>query len=205
MRNLYSFEQRFWDQGLTRIAGVDEAGRGPLAGPVVAAAVILGRGFRIDGLNDSKQLSAEKRENLFAAILESAAVGVGLVSEKEIDEINIFQAARLAMKQAIERLPEPPDALLVDGRMKLQASCPCLDIVKGDALSASIAAASIVAKVVRDRIMMAYHEIAPDFHFNEHKGYGTESHLARIKEIGPTPFHRMSFRPIRQDAQEVLL
>jgi len=179
---------------------VDEAGRGPLAGPVVAAAVILDRGFRIPGLNDSKQLSSGKRENLFAAILESAAaaVGVGLVSEKEIDEINIFQAARLAMKQAIDRLPEFPEALLIDGRMKLQVSCPCLDIVKGDALSASIAAASIVAKVVRDRIMLAYHELAPDFLFNEHKGYGTESHLARLREIGPTPFHRMSFRPIMQ-------
>lgn len=178
---------------------MDEAGRGPLAGPVVAAAVILDRSFKIPGLNDSKQLSPGKRENLFAAILESAAVGVGLVSEKEIDKINIFQAARLAMKQAIDRLPKSPDALLIDGRMKMQTPCPCLEIVRGDALSASIAAASIVAKVVRDRIMMAYHEIAPEFRFNEHKGYGTESHLACLEKKGPSIFHRMSFRPIMQD------
>ncbi len=204
-KSLYAFEQRFWEQGFTRIAGVDEAGRGPLAGPVVAAAVILTRRFKIPGLNDSKQLSPEKRENLFASILERSRVGVGLVSEKVIDEINIFQAARLAMKKAIQELPEPPDALLIDGRMKMESACPCREIIHGDALSASIAAASIVAKVVRDRIMMAYHELEPYFLFNEHKGYGTGKHLFRLQEKGPSVFHRMSFRPIKKDPQEALL
>lgn len=204
-KNLYVFEQRFWEQGLTRVAGVDEAGRGPLAGPVVAAAVILNRRVKISGLNDSKQLSPEKREKFFALILKSAQVGVGLVSEKVIDQINIFQAARRAMDQAIQQLPEPPDALLIDGRMKMESACPCREIIHGDALSASIAAASIVAKVVRDRIMMAYHELEPDFLFHEHKGYGTEEHLARLQEKGPSVFHRRSFRPIKKDPQEALL
>lgn len=199
--SLYEFEKKHWREGLARIAGVDEAGRGPLAGPVVAAAVVLPAGKRIPGLNDSKQLSHEERESLFARILELAEVGVGLVSETVIDEINIYQASRLSMKQAIEALPSLPEAVLVDGRMHLDVSCPATDIIHGDALSASIGAASIVAKVTRDHIMMAYHELAPRFSFHIHKGYGTPAHLAALAKFGPSEFHRRSFRPIRKEPE----
>lgn len=203
--SLYAFERKFWEEGIRQVAGVDEAGRGPLAGPVVAGAVILRREGRIRGLADSKQLTAEKRESLLAQILETCQVGVGLVSERRIDQINIFQATRLAMKQALANLPEPPEGILVDGRMHLDLSCPTLEIIHGDCLSASIAAASIVAKVVRDRIMLAYHELEPHFAFQRHKGYATAQHLLHLREHGPSPFHRRSFRPIKKDSQEVLL
>lgn len=201
--SLYDFEKKFRKEGFRRIAGVDEAGRGPLAGPVVAAAVILPRDKKIRGLNDSKQLTRAERESLFVRILEHAETGIGLVPEKTIDEVNIYQASRMAMKRAIEDLPSPPDTVLVDGIMHLEASCPATDIIHGDALSASIAAASIVAKVTRDHIMMAYHELAPQFSFHIHKGYGTEEHLRALKEFGPSEFHRRSFRPIRKETEQL--
>ncbi len=203
--SLYGFERRFWREGIDHVAGVDEAGRGPLAGPVVACAVILGRNKKIRGLNDSKQLKPEVRESLFVQILETSQVGLGLVSEKIIDRVNIFQASRLAMRQAILNLPEPPQALLVDGRMHLDFPQPKLEIIHGDCLSASIAAASIVAKVMRDRIMLAYDELEPEYSFRTHKGYATEAHLAFLERIGPSPFHRQSFHPIRKEPQGVLL
>lgn len=203
--SLYRFERRFWREGVTRVAGVDEVGRGPLAGPVVACAVILPPRSRIRGLKDSKRLSAPERESLFVEIVEWCPVGLGLVSEKVIDEINILQATRAAMRQALAALPEVPEAVLVDGRMRLDWPGPTVEIIRGDALSASIAAASIVAKVVRDQMMLAYHEAEPFFSFHLHKGYGTVKHLELIRERGPSPFHRLSFRPIRQDPQGVLL
>jgi ribonuclease HII len=199
---LYTFERKLWKEGVRQIAGVDEAGRGPLAGPVVAAAVVLPdlKKGRMGGLADSKQLSSEMRERLFVEILEKAAVGVGLVTEKRIDEINIFQAARQAMTIAIRELPQPPDAVLVDGRMRLTLSCRAQDLIRGDQRSASIAAASIVAKVTRDHIMVAYDAVDPRFSFYRHKGYATKEHLARLLRYGPSPFHRHSFYPIRKES-----
>ncbi|MBI4550579.1 MAG: ribonuclease HII [Candidatus Omnitrophica bacterium] len=204
-RSLYDFERRFWGQGLKDVAGVDEAGRGPLAGPVVAAAVILDPEARIRGLNDSKQLEPARRESLFARIVTTCRVGVGLVSERRIDEINIYQASREAMRQAISRLPCAPEALLVDGPMRLEFQGPKMEIVHGDALSASIAAASIVAKVIRDQIMLAYHELEPAFSFHQHKGYPTPEHLELLEKHGPSSYHRQSFRPIRKDGQELVI
>ena len=185
-----------------RVAGVDEAGRGPLAGPVVACAVILPRDRLIRGLRDSKTITPQAREKLFVEILTHGEVGLGLASEKTIDAINILQATRLAMRHAVEGLREKPEALLVDGRMRLDVpdwNGPYVDIIDGDALSASVAAASIVAKVVRDQIMLAYHALEPRFAFDAHKGYGTEEHLDRLREFGPSVFHRKTFRPIRRD------
>jgi len=203
--SLYAFEEKFWRSGLSRVAGVDEAGRGPLAGPVVAAAVILPQGLKIKRLNDSKQLSRDVRESLFVQILEKAEVGVGLVPEGVIDAINIYQASRLAMMQALQALTVSPEAILADGIMRLEASCPVTDLIHGDALSASIAAASIVAKVIRDQIMLAYHELAPQFSFDIHKGYGTRDHFHALRTCGPSEFHRRSFRPIRKESEQPLL
>ncbi|HNV86419.1 MAG TPA: ribonuclease HII [Candidatus Omnitrophota bacterium] len=203
--SLYFFEEKYRAEGFRRVAGVDEAGRGPLAGPVVAAAVILPGEIEIKGLNDSKQLSERIRESLFVRILESAEVGVGLEAEAMIDEVNIYQASRRAMMRAIQSLRVPPDAVLADGMMRLETACPAVDIVHGDARSASIAAASIIAKVVRDHIMLAYHELAPQFSFNLHKGYGTREHLHALETHGPSEFHRRSFRPIKREPAQPLL
>ncbi len=197
---MYQFEQSLWGKGVQVIAGTDEAGRGPLAGPVVAACVVLPKPehFIIHGLNDSKLLSEKKRESLFELIQEQAQVGVAVVSEKEIDKINIYQATRLAMKLAFENLPLSPNYLLVDGPMKLDIFCPYQNIIKGDRKSASIAAASIVAKVTRDRMMKKYHEKYPEYLFHKHKGYGTPRHKKVIEDIGPCPIHRATFAPVRK-------
>lgn len=203
--SLYQYEDDLRARGISPVAGVDEAGRGPLAGPVVAAAVILPKNKIIPGLNDSKQLKPAQREALFGEILASCDVGIALAVEKEIDTINIYQAARQAMLRALSRLRRAPGTVLVDGKMNLLFSCPCVDIIKGDQLSASIAAASIVAKVVRDQIMLAYHELAPQFAFDVHKGYGTPAHLQAIREHGPSVYHRYSFYPMKKDAQGAFL
>ncbi len=191
---LLQFEQQYWMQGIVHIAGVDEAGRGPLAGPVVAAAVIFPRGLVIDGVNDSKKLTEKKRELLFLAIHEkAAAVGVGIVGHEEIDRINILQASMLAMSIAIAQLQVVPEQLLVDGNFFRHAEFPVHNIIKGDARSHSIAAASIVAKVTRDRMMVELDALYPVYHFAKHKGYGTSAHIEAIVKYGYCPIHRRTF------------
>lgn len=195
LRELSKFEKEEYEKGYTCIAGIDEAGRGPLAGPVVAAAVILPKDALIDGVNDSKKLSEKKREKLYDDIVENAvAWGVGIVEHTVIDEINILNATRRAMKLAIENLIVKPDFILIDAEKKVDTNgIPYLPIIKGDALSISIGAASIIAKVTRDRIMREYDKIFPMYGFEKHKGYGTKAHVEALKEFGPCMIHRKSF------------
>ena len=200
IKKLLSQERKLKAAGFKFIAGVDEAGRGPLAGPVVASAVILsGTAFKSE-INDSKKLSAKKREKAHREILKKAVVGVGIVDEKTIDEINIYHATIKAMQIAISGLEIPPDYVIVDGRMKLPTACPVKCIVKGDSKSLSIAAASIVAKVTRDRIMTEYHKKYPEYDFARHKGYPTRSHVSALKKHGPSPIHRRSYRPVKESS-----
>ena len=180
------------------VAGVDEAGRGPLAGPVVAAAVILVDHEGLAGINDSKKLSANRREELYLRIARSGIVGIGLADEKQIDELNIYQATRLAMKKAVLNLSHTPNALLIDGPMRVDLALYQKGIIQGDAKSASIAAASIVAKVFRDHWMRQLHEVYPDYAFHKHKGYGSAEHMKVLREKGPSPVHRYSFAPVRE-------
>ena len=187
--------------GYRLVAGLDEAGRGPLAGPVVAAAVILPRRCQLAGLNDSKQLTEMERERLYDEIRQRAVgIGVGQASEREIDAINILEATRLAMSRAIQALPAMPDYLLLDAIELSAVSLPQRAIIKGDTLSVSIAAASIVAKVTRDRLMGDYHRQYPQYNFQAHKGYGTAEHLRMLAEHGPCAIHRRSFRPVGEAA-----
>jgi len=185
--------------GYRRIAGIDEAGRGPLAGPVVAAAVILPTRCRLLGINDSKQLPAKDREQVYTAILEQAVgVGVGSADVAEIDQLNILEATRLAMRRAVEKLAPLPDYVLIDAVVLPGFKVPTRPIIKGDSLSVSIAAASIIAKVTRDRLMARYHEIFPDYGFLSHKGYGTAEHLERLARHGPCSIHRRTFAPVQE-------
>ena len=187
------FYEKQYD-GCSYICGIDEAGRGPLAGPVVAAAVILPKDLRIMHINDSKKLSPKRRDELFDIINEKAlAVATGIVSPGRIDEDNILQATILAMKMAVINLKIRPDMLLIDAVKLPETPIPQLPIIKGDAKSISIAAASIIAKVTRDRLMTAYDEIYPMYGFAKHKGYGTAEHIAALKEYGPCPIHRRTF------------
>ncbi|WP_397543110.1 ribonuclease HII [Roseovarius salis] len=184
-------------RGMTRIAGVDEVGRGPLAGPVTAAAVILEHGNIPDGLNDSKRLTARRRETLHDALQACAIVSVAHASVEEIDTLNILRAAHLAMQRAVEGLPHPPDMALVDGNLVPKAlDTSAKAVVKGDRLSASIAAASIVAKVARDRIMTELAQQFPGYGWETNAGYGSKAHMAALLNLGITPHHRRSFRPI---------
>ncbi len=186
------YEKEYADYGY--ICGIDEVGRGPLAGPVVACAVILPKDCDILYLNDSKQLSAKKREELYGVIMERAvAVGLGSASHERIDEINILQATYEAMREAISRLTVKPDILLNDAVTIPQVNVKQVPIIKGDAKSVSIAAASIVAKVTRDRLMVEYDSVYPEYHFAQNKGYGSAAHIEAIKKYGPTPIHRRSF------------
>lgn len=178
------------------LCGVDEAGRGPIAGPVVAAAVILDPDNTPEGLNDSKKLSEPKREALFEEITARAHYGIGQASVEEIDEINILQASLLAMRRAVAALPVPPATALIDGNKLPDLPMPAHALVKGDARSLSIAAASILAKVTRDRQMVEMHKAYPDFGFAQHKGYPTKAHLSALATFGLTPHHRRSFRPV---------
>lgn len=188
------FERKCYEQGYMLVAGVDEVGRGPLAGPVVAAAVILGEGVLIPGVNDSKKLSEQKREFLNDEIKAQAlCYSIGIVDEKIIDEINILNATYLAMKQALEGLSKKPEFILLDAVTLKDVPIPQKGIIKGDSLSLSIAAASIIAKVERDRIVSSYDEIYPNFSFSKHKGYGTSEHIECIKKYGLLPIHRRSF------------
>lgn len=188
------FENEAYNEGYSCVCGVDEAGRGPLAGPVVAAAVVLPKGVVIDGVNDSKKLSEKKREALFDVIKEQClAYGIGMADASEIDEINILNATFLAMKRAVEAMDIKPDLLLVDGNRYPKTGIDEKIIIKGDAKSASIAAASILAKVTRDRMMKEYDKQYPQYLFAKHKGYGTKLHYEMIEQNGVSPIHRRTF------------
>lgn len=194
----FTLERTALDSGARLVAGVDEAGRGPLAGPVVAAAVILNPDHLPPGLNDSKKLSEPARNALFAEILATANVGVGVADVARIDEMNILWATMWAMAQAVGDLERKPDLALIDGNRCPKLDCQADAIVKGDAKSMSISAASIVAKVTRDRIMASLDRQLPEYGFARHKGYGTAFHLEMLKIHGPTPHHRSSFAPVRK-------
>jgi ribonuclease HII len=197
--NLLNFEQLAIRSGFHLVAGVDEAGRGPLAGPVVAAAVILPEGLLIKGVNDSKKLSPDTREHLFDVIMASAvSVGVGMGSPELIDRINILQATRHAMLQAVSQLAPQPGYILIDGISTIDSQIPQKTIKKGDSLSLSIAAASIIAKVTRDRLMRELDVLYPGYGFSGHKGYGSASHMEAIRRLGPSPVHRLSFGGVKE-------
>lgn len=192
--NLWEIEKTWADRGFHAICGIDEAGRGPLAGPVCAAAVILPEGLEIPGLNDSKKLTDKKRRELFPIIEEQAlAYGIGWASQAEIDDINILQATFLAMSRAVEQLNIRPDLALVDGNRAPTLDLPVETVVKGDSLSASIAAASVLAKVSRDDVMLRMAEEYPGYGFEVHKGYGTKAHYEALRTFGPSPIHRRTF------------
>ena len=192
--DMWEYERKYLDQGYKLIAGVDEAGRGPLAGPVCAAAVILPSNIDIPGLNDSKKLTDKRRRELMPIIKEKAlAYGIAFANEHEIDEINILQATFLAMERAVSQLAIQPELLLIDGNRQKDFGIPAETVIKGDSLSASIAAASILAKVTRDDLMLEMAEKYPQYSFDIHKGYGTKAHYAALAEHGPCPVHRMSF------------
>lgn len=191
-------EALLWDQGYLRISGIDEAGRGPLAGPVVAACVHIPRGLWIDGIYDSKKLSPNQRERLFDQLTNQPDIhyGVGIVPPQVIDEINILQATFKAMREAFFSLNFSSDFVLIDG-VSLKLPVPSLKLIKGDARSYLVAAASIIAKVTRDRIMNNYHKEWPEYGFDQHKGYGTAKHCTALKSLGPCPIHRLTFEPIK--------
>ena len=192
--NMWEIEDGFYAEGVKVICGVDEAGRGPLAGPVCAAAVILPDHLELPGLTDSKKLTDKKRRELYPIIKEQAiAYGIGFASEQEIDEINILQATFLAMQRALDQLTVMPDLALIDGNRQKDFGVPVKTVVKGDSLSLNIAAASVLAKVTRDDLMMKKAEEFPQYGFDIHKGYGTKAHYAALTEYGPSPIHRMSF------------
>lgn len=192
--NMWRFEDERMQSGYVKICGVDEAGRGPLAGPVCAAAVILPAHIEIPGLNDSKKLSDKKRRELFPIICQEAlAYGIAFSDEKEIDDMNILQATFLAMKRAVEQLSVTPDCILVDGNKTPDFGIPSNYVIKGDSLSASIAAASVLAKVTRDDLMLKLADQYPQYAFEIHKGYGTKAHYAALSEHGPSPIHRLTF------------
>ena len=194
MSELWTLENEIYAEGFSLICGVDEAGRGPLAGPVCAAAVILPRGLEIDGLDDSKKLSGKKREKLFDDIVNSAvSYGIAFASVEEIEEHNILGATFMAMNRAIEQLSPKPELALIDGNRNTGIAMPSRCIVKGDSRCADIAAASILAKVSRDRYMLNLAEKYPQYHFEQHKGYGTKLHYEALREYGPSPEHRPSF------------
>ena len=193
--NLKQIEKSFHEKGIKYIAGIDEAGRGPLAGPVVVASVIMPEDSMIEGVNDSKKVSEKKRENLYDIILEEAiSYGIGIIYQDEIDEINILQATKKGLTEAVEQMKIKPDLIMVDALTGIDTlGIPYQSIIKGDAKCYSISAASIIAKVTRDRIMREWDTVYPEYGFASHKGYGTAKHIAALKEYGPCPIHRRSF------------
>lgn len=202
--NLYLYEDELYEKGVNYIAGIDEAGRGPLAGPVVAAAVILKKGAKLKYVNDSKKLTEKQRQKALIEIKENAlAIGIGIASVDEIDQINIYRAAREAMQSAIKQLKIKPDFLLIDA-MPMELNIPSKSIIKGDQKSMSIAAASIVAKTTRDQYMIEMDKLFPLYNFKQHKGYGTKEHIAIIKKHGYTPIHRKSYEPVKSMIKEAL-
>lgn len=198
-RDMWAFENDARKSGHSLIAGIDEAGRGPLAGPVVSAAVVLPEIFSINDVDDSKKLTPKKRADLFPRIQEAAlAVGVGIVGPETIDSINILQAALLSMAKAVENLAIQPDYLLIDGPFPIPLNVPQKPLPKGDSLSISIAAASIIAKVTRDRMMEDYDRTYPEYGFSKHKGYPTKTHREAIRKFGCSPIHRKTFKGVKE-------
>ena len=198
--DLLKYEKTYWDKGVVLIAGIDEAGRGPLAGPVVAASVIIDKNFDITDINDSKKISPLKRIVLFDKIIENAIdVSIGIAHEHEIDNLNILQATFLAMRRALGNMKVAPEQLLIDGPMSDIEIIPVENIISGDSKSASIAAASIIAKVYRDRMMEEYHKIYPEYGFNKHKGYGTKKHIESLIKFKATPIHRKTFKIVKSN------
>ena len=192
----YKYERALNKEGITLIAGVDEVGRGPLIGPVVAAAVILPKNYKLDGLTDSKKLSEKKREAFYEIIKKDAvAIGIGVIDEKRIDEINIYEATKEAMYEAISNLNISPEHILIDA-MPLSLDIPTTSIIKGDLLSISISAASVIAKVTRDHMLYEIDKEYPMYDLKNNKGYGTKKHIAAIKEYGITKYHRLSYKPV---------
>lgn len=194
---LYRYDESLRRKGFLRIAGLDEAGRGPLAGPVVAAAVVFSEFIKIRGLRDSKEVPEKEREFLYKEIARlSMDIGIGIVGQEEIDKLNILRATRLAMRSAVKSLSTPPDLLVIDAISLPSVHIKQLSIIKGESISASIAAASIVAKCQRDRIMLEYHRQFPQYNFDRNKGYSTSDHLDMIRIYGPCPIHRKSFQRV---------
>ena len=197
LEKMLAYEKELYAQGIDLIAGVDEVGRGPLAGPVVAAAVILPKACKIPGLNDSKKIPKSKHKEIYEAVLQNAiAIGIGVKDNHVIDQVNIYEATKLAMMEAIGQLGPQPQHLLIDA-MKLDLPIPQTSIIKGDANSLSIAAASIVAKVTRDQMMEEFDREYPGYDFAQNAGYGTAKHLAGLEQLGVTPIHRRSFEPVK--------
>ena len=190
----YEYENKYLAEGFTYIAGTDEAGRGPLAGPVCAAAVILPNGLEIEGLNDSKKISEKKRDMLFDIICEKAiSYGIAYASVEEIDELNILNASQLAMRRAVDMLTPHPDLVIVDGNIARGFDCKAVTLIKGDAISMSVAAASILAKVSRDRVCAELDKQYPEYMLAKHKGYSTKLHMDLVRKYGPSPIHRKTF------------
>ena len=202
LEGMLAYEKECYARGTELIAGVDEVGRGPLAGPVVAAAVILPKGSKIPGLNDSKKIPKSKHKEIYEAVLKEAiAIGIGVKDNQVIDQVNIYEATKLAMMEAIGQLDPQPQHLLIDA-MKLDLSIPQTSIIKGDANSLSIAAASIVAKVTRDQMMEDLDQLYPGYDFAQNAGYGTANHLAGLHKLGVTPIHRRSFEPVKSMCED---
>ena len=202
LEKMLAYEKELYAQGIDLIAGVDEVGRGPLAGPVVAAAVILPKACKIPGLNDSKKIPKSKHKEIYEAVLQNAiAIGIGIKDNQVIDQVNIYEATKLAMMEAIGQLEPQPQHLLIDA-MKLDLPIPQTSIIKGDANSLSIAAASIVAKVTRDQMMEEFDREYPGYDFAQNAGYGTAKHLAGLDKLGVTPIHRRSFEPIKSMCED---
>ena len=202
LEGMLAYEKELYTQGIDLIAGVDEVGRGPLAGPVVAAAVILPKGCKISGLNDSKKIPKSKHKEIYEAVLQNAvAIGIGIKDNQVIDQVNIYEATKLAMMEAIGQLEPQPQHLLIDA-MRLDLPIPQTSIIKGDANSLSIAAASIVAKVTRDQMMEEFDREYPGYDFAQNAGYGTAKHLAGLDKLGVTPIHRRSFEPIKSMCED---
>ena len=202
LEGMLTYEKECYAHGIELIAGVDEVGRGPLAGPVVAAAVILPKGSKIPGLNDSKKIPKSKHKEIYEAVLQEAiAIGIGVKDNQVIDQVNIYEATKLAMMEAIGQLDPQPQHLLIDA-MKLDLSIPQTSIIKGDANSLSIAAASIVAKVTRDQMMEEFDREYPGYDFAQNAGYGTAKHLDGLEQLGVTPIHRRSFEPVKSMCED---
>lgn len=202
--DLYQYEKKLWKNGINLIAGMDEVGRGPLIGPVVTACVILPKDFVLEGLTDSKKLSEKKREEFYDYIMEHAiSVGIGMMDEKVIDEVNIYEATKLAMYQAVEKSKVKPEHVLIDAMKLDKLEMPSTSIIKGDAKSISIAAASVIAKVTRDRMMIELDKKYPMYGFKSHKGYPTKKHIEAIKEYGLIDGYRKTFKPISEMVKEL--
>jgi len=199
----YKYEKDLNNKGINLIAGVDEVGRGPLIGPVVAAAVILPKDFKLEGLTDSKKISEKKREELYKIIKDEAlSIGIGIISEKRIDEINIYEATKEAMIEAINNLSIKPEHVLIDA-MPLDLDIDTTSIIKGDLLSISISAASVIAKVTRDHMLYELDKVYPMYDLKNNKGYGTKKHLEAIKQYGITKYHRLSYRPVYENKDKI--